>query len=243
MTSGELSYPDVQHFLGSWLTPQILSRPTTPSRPSTPSEETAKQAVKKISAGRFNMLEKFLERSSEKLQERDITHINHQECASLEQSDCFDGVEFNWCLSGEHPFEECCRTIREEECHILPPISDIACEAHHGSFLSEAEQNERLDPSYLAAVPETAIQNEIPDNYKTELCKNFLRMGWCRYDSKCQFAHGMHELRAKRIPNNYRTVLCKNFLRMGWCRYGSRCFFAHGLDKLRCPKAISIAIK
>lgn len=34
-----------------------------------------------------------------------------------------------------------------------------------------------------------------PKLYKTELCRSFNRAGYCRYGLKCQFAHGIHELR------------------------------------------------
>eukprot|EP00475_Leptophrys_vorax_P011258 TRINITY_DN1777_c0_g1_i1.p1 TRINITY_DN1777_c0_g1~~TRINITY_DN1777_c0_g1_i1.p1 ORF type:complete len:582 (-),score=144.25 TRINITY_DN1777_c0_g1_i1:73-1818(-) len=34
-----------------------------------------------------------------------------------------------------------------------------------------------------------------PKLYKTELCRSFNRTGYCRYGLKCQFAHGIHELR------------------------------------------------
>jgi len=34
-----------------------------------------------------------------------------------------------------------------------------------------------------------------PQLYKTELCRSFNRTGYCRYGLKCQFAHGIHELR------------------------------------------------
>lgn len=34
-----------------------------------------------------------------------------------------------------------------------------------------------------------------PELYKTELCRSFNRTGYCRYGLKCQFAHGIQELR------------------------------------------------
>lgn len=63
--------------------------------------------------------------------------------------------------------------------------------------------------------------------YKTELCASFLKNGECPYDSKCQFAHGIEELRGvKRLPK-YRSKPCSNWLRSGTCRYGQRCCFKH----------------
>ncbi len=31
--------------------------------------------------------------------------------------------------------------------------------------------------------------------YKTTLCEHFTQHGYCKYGAKCQFAHGVHELR------------------------------------------------
>ena len=37
--------------------------------------------------------------------------------------------------------------------------------------------------------------------FKTELCKNWIENRVCRYGSKCQFAHGQHELIGKEPQN------------------------------------------
>ena len=34
-------------------------------------------------------------------------------------------------------------------------------------------------------------------NFKTQLCKNWIREGQCRYENKCSYAHGEHELRGQ----------------------------------------------
>ncbi len=36
--------------------------------------------------------------------------------------------------------------------------------------------------------------------YKTEMCKNWIEIGVCRYGNKCQFAHGDFELLGKQAP-------------------------------------------
>lgn len=65
--------------------------------------------------------------------------------------------------------------------------------------------------------------------FKTEICKNYSEMGYCPYRSKCQFAHGQHELvqTAKNVKKAYRTKKCKSFWEEGTCRYGFRCQFLH----------------
>lgn len=35
--------------------------------------------------------------------------------------------------------------------------------------------------------------------YKTELCKGFIRSGYCRYGEDCRFAHFQEELRVRSV--------------------------------------------
>lgn len=64
------------------------------------------------------------------------------------------------------------------------------------------------------------------DKYKTELCRNYSTYGYCSYASRCQFAHGLEELRCRTRHPKYKTEFCRNFL-SGFCKYGSRCQFLH----------------
>lgn len=43
-------------------------------------------------------------------------------------------------------------------------------------------------------------------------CRSFMETGFCRYHSKCQFAHGVEELRPVKRHPKYKTRLCKNFI-------------------------------
>ena len=63
--------------------------------------------------------------------------------------------------------------------------------------------------------------------YKTELCHSFEETGYCRYGSKCQFAHGGAELRPVVRHPKYKTEICKTFYSHGTCPYGKRCRFIH----------------
>ena len=48
--------------------------------------------------------------------------------------------------------------------------------------------------------------------YKTEMCKNWVDRGWCRYNDKCQFAHGQAELVEKDCQNDkYKSRVCVSF--------------------------------
>ncbi|KAK9760833.1 hypothetical protein K7432_014741 [Basidiobolus ranarum] len=63
--------------------------------------------------------------------------------------------------------------------------------------------------------------------YKTEFCRSYEETGFCRYGSKCQFAHSSSELRVINRHPKYKTVVCKTFWEQGTCPYGKRCCFIH----------------
>ncbi|KAK7883257.1 hypothetical protein WMY93_029431 [Mugilogobius chulae] len=73
--------------------------------------------------------------------------------------------------------------------------------------------------------------------YKTELCRSFTENGLCKYGSKCQFAHGMDELRDLNRHPKYKTEPCRTFHTIGFCPYGIRCHFVHNNEEER--KSIS----
>ena len=45
--------------------------------------------------------------------------------------------------------------------------------------------------------------------YKTELCHSWSTLGHCPYTFKCQFAHGVEELRVLQRHPNYKTKPCR----------------------------------
>lgn len=69
--------------------------------------------------------------------------------------------------------------------------------------------------------------------YKTELCRQYEENGMCKYGDKCQFAHGLHELRSLTRHPKYKTELCRTFHSIGFCPYGPRCHFIHNADERR----------
>lgn len=63
---------------------------------------------------------------------------------------------------------------------------------------------------------------------KSQLCKKFVEHGYCPYEKRCKFAHGLHELRKNHQANcKYKTKTCGGFLQDGFCPYGDRCNFIH----------------
>lgn len=81
--------------------------------------------------------------------------------------------------------------------------------------------------------------------YKTRLCERFETEGTCPYGPKCNFAHGINELRGKDIQENavpipttvatnqildsgnqlFKTRLCEKFIKEKFCQYGPKCHF------------------
>lgn len=50
-----------------------------------------------------------------------------------------------------------------------------------------------------SAVPTAAANAErhvLAERYKSKMCRNYLEMGECPYETRCMFAHGDHELRS-----------------------------------------------
>ncbi|KAM4537033.1 cysteine three histidine 1 [Odontesthes bonariensis] len=69
--------------------------------------------------------------------------------------------------------------------------------------------------------------------YKTELCTSYSTTGFCKYAERCQFAHGLHELRIPFRHPKYKTELCRSYHTTGYCYYGSRCLFVHNPTEQR----------
>lgn len=68
---------------------------------------------------------------------------------------------------------------------------------------------------------------ETQSKEKTELCRAFVEGGYCKYGSRCKFAHGQEELRPVLRHSKYKSVKCRSFHETGACPYGQRCRFIH----------------
>lgn len=69
--------------------------------------------------------------------------------------------------------------------------------------------------------------------YKTELCRPYQESGTCKYGDRCQFAHGVEEIRTLVRHPKYKTELCRTFHSTGFCPYGPRCHFVHNPEEAR----------
>ncbi|KAI9280052.1 hypothetical protein BY458DRAFT_553467 [Sporodiniella umbellata] len=89
------------------------------------------------------------------------------------------------------------------------------------------------------------VSNENNPLYKTRLCERFETEGSCPYGPKCNFAHGIEDLRGRVEPQYekeeilvdgnqlFKTKLCEKFMRERFCQYGPKCHFAHGENELK----------
>lgn len=102
---------------------------------------------------------------------------------------------------------------------------------------SYLELGDRLHSGTQACVVGSSQVNS--SRYKTELCRPFEENGTCKYGDKCQFAHGMHELRSLSRHPKYKTELCRTFHTIGFCPYGPRCHFIHNAEERCGPPPLS----
>lgn len=110
----------------------------------------------------------------------------------------------------------------------------------------EIKLKSRPSPSMTAPIlPVQSQQQQTPSPlYKTRLCERYETEGICPYGPKCNFAHGILELRGKEqettvpipttVPANqmmdagnqlFKTRLCEKFIKEKFCQYGPKCHF------------------
>lgn len=71
---------------------------------------------------------------------------------------------------------------------------------------------------------------------KTEMCRNIVNGGHCKYGAACSYAHHESELVTKtHVPSNYMTKICSQFHdpEVMCCIYAERCQFLHSQYDLR----------
>ncbi|KAG1075441.1 hypothetical protein G6F42_025615 [Rhizopus arrhizus] len=124
---------------------------------------------------------------------------------------------------------------------------------HKEHYHQQQQQQQQISSP---STPQQAQQQNSP-LYKTRLCERFETEGSCPYGPKCNFAHGVVELRGRITanPSNqqqyqqdksddcinvdsngnqlFKTKLCEKFMKDKFCQYGPKCHFAHGEDELK----------
>ncbi|XP_053305016.1 mRNA decay activator protein ZFP36L2-like [Spea bombifrons] len=100
------------------------------------------------------------------------------------------------------------------------------------SLTSTSDTDAPLLPSFSVPAKSPGFSSL---RYKTELCTRYAESGFCAYKNRCQFAHGLSELRPPIQHPKYKTELCRSFHILGTCNYGLRCLFIHSPHERREP--------
>uniref|UniRef100_A0A8D3DM08 mRNA decay activator protein ZFP36 n=1 Tax=Scophthalmus maximus TaxID=52904 RepID=A0A8D3DM08_SCOMX len=95
------------------------------------------------------------------------------------------------------------------------PSHSVSLPSTKFSLKTDPSLGDRLRPGDQACVAASSQVNS--SRYKTELCRPFEENGTCGYGDKCQFAHGMRELRSLCRHPKYKTELCRTFHTIGFC--------------------------
>lgn len=135
---------------------------------------------------------------------------------------------------------------RQQSAPINATITDLCY--HRQNQMNSAQADSSLSLPTLPSPPCISLQrrdsvksdscqtDSASSRYKTEMCRPFEETGNCRYGSKCQFAHGIQELRSLNRHPRYKTEFCRTFHTTGFCSYGQRCNFIHNEDERRGPQ-------
>ncbi|XP_069500349.1 mRNA decay activator protein ZFP36 [Ambystoma mexicanum] len=105
------------------------------------------------------------------------------------------------------------------------------------SALSAYGMEKTLVPPPPGFPPLKPAMPVLSNRYKTELCRTFTDTGKCKYGAKCQFAHGLEELRVMNRHPKYKTELCHKYYLYGDCPYGPRCNFIHYPQEIGSPQS------
>lgn len=109
-------------------------------------------------------------------------------------------------------------------CNVASQLKSVSSNREHRKL--DRSVSEPADRSQACLRPPPPNSSR----YKTELCRPFEENGTCKYGDKCQFAHGVGELRTLSRHPKYKTELCRTFHTTGFCPYGPRCHFIHNSE-------------
>ena len=73
------------------------------------------------------------------------------------------------------------------------------------------------------------VKKPVPNKFKTDLCRNWMNTGSCKFGKDCTYAHGQHELQSKpELPSNLYTNFWKAFNQKPYiCAKGDQCSKLH----------------
>lgn len=151
-------------------------------------------------------------------------------------------------ISGDEGAKPVYRPRHQQAPH--QPQPQQLAEAHKEHHHQPQQQQQIPSPS-----PSQQTQQQNSPLYKTRLCERFETEGSCPYGPKCNFAHGVVELRGRttsdasnqqqhphdksddrsNVDSNgnqlFKTKLCEKFMKDKFCQYGPKCHFGK-LDQM-----------
>ena len=96
----------------------------------------------------------------------------------------------------------------------------IALNTYAASFVPAKAPAKKVDTTY--GTTKTTKKTHSDDmvtkfqtKYKTELCKNWIEVGFCRYGNNCKYAHGHSEVVLPKIAPTKKDKNCKTFFKTG----------------------------
>ncbi|GAA6047713.1 hypothetical protein JCM3770_001740 [Rhodotorula araucariae] len=115
-------------------------------------------------------------------------------------------------------------------------VNDVVLKV--AAMMGRQQQMASVQRSAMGAIlPGPSPNNRKLALYKTELCRSWDERSGCRYGIKCQFAHGVHELREIVRHPKFKSEICRTFWQQGACPYGKRCCFIHAMPDAPSPLA------
>jgi len=99
------------------------------------------------------------------------------------------------------------------------------------NMMSGVEMNVIFSPEQISIAMQ-GLKKHGPD-YKTRICKDWMRDNKCSFAALCKHAHGEDEvwLQPDAEPG-YKETICKFFEKENSCKWGDECKFAHGKKEL-----------
>jgi len=77
--------------------------------------------------------------------------------------------------------------------------------------IQQQQQQHYQMKTTTSSTPQITQSHICVTRYKTELCRPFTETGKCKYGDKCQFSHGIKELRILMRHPKYKTEYCRTF--------------------------------
>ncbi|KAL3145657.1 hypothetical protein ABBQ32_003195 [Trebouxia sp. C0010 RCD-2024] len=122
----------------------------------------------------------------------------------------------------------------------LAPVDEEEEEDDDGaSVVSLAQTDDDLGGPSVEEVDAAVMQGILPEDYRSQWCKDFFDKQQCPRGKECPFAHTVQQLRIDAaiqrgtVREDFKQAFCADEHGKGYCGYGIRCQHAHSAKELR----------